>query len=77
MLSRINNDSPQCVLFPIHLTADDREERFRIYKDAYTILCYDFVEFARLVNIIKMVRESSTPLVPDPDADELWCGTVE
>ena len=42
---------PQRILFPIHLAANDGEQRFAVYKHPDAVLFDDFVEFPRLVDV--------------------------
>lgn len=68
----------QSIILPIHLTANDAEERLAVDQNCDTILLHLFIKFARLVwrDIFKVITHSSTAFVADANADQLrasWC----
>ena len=70
-------DAPQPILLPVHLAANDREERLAVDQDLNSVLLHDLVELPRLVNVLEMVRQPSAALVPHTDTNQLRCRTLE
>ena len=48
----------QLVLHPIHLAADDAEQRLTVDQHLHAVLLHRFVERARLVHILQVVRQT-------------------
>jgi hypothetical protein len=42
-----------------------------------TILFNDFIEFTRLIDVLEMVRQPSTPTILDSYPNEFWLGLIE
>jgi hypothetical protein len=46
---------PQCILLPIHLTADDGEQRLRVDEHPDPVLFDDLIESARFLHVFKVI----------------------
>lgn len=50
-LTKTKTSLPQRILLPIHLAANDGEQRFAVYEYPHTVLFNDFVKFPGLVDV--------------------------
>ena len=64
-------DAPQPVLLPVHLAPDDREQRLAVDDDLDPVLLHHLVELRRLLDVLEVVRQARTALVPHAYADHL------
>lgn len=66
----------QFILHPIHLTANDAEQRFAVNQNFDAILLHRFVKLPCFVHVLKVVCQARTASVFDPDSYEfrLWEG---
>ena len=48
-------NTPQMVLLPIHLTTDDRKKSFAVYQDTDSVLFDYFIKLSGAFHILKMV----------------------
>ncbi len=63
----------EAVLLPVHLAADDAEERLAVDEDFYAVLLDALVEATCLLrlDVLEVVGHAGAALVADADADHL------
>lgn len=66
--------SLQSIFLPIHRTANDRKQRFRINHHLDSILFDHFVEPIRSVDIFQMVTHAGAPFVANSNSNQFRFG---
>lgn len=67
----------QFVLGPVHLAADDAEERLAVDQDLDPILFHGLVKGPRFVDVFEVVRQTAAAPVLDSNPDELWIWLIQ
>jgi len=67
----------QRVLFPVHLAADDGEQRLAVYEHPHAVLLDDLVELAGLVYVVEVIGKTGAALVAYANAYDLGRRSIE
>lgn len=67
----------QFVLYPIHLTSNDAEQRLAVNKNLHAVLLDLFVERSGLLHIFEVVRQATASTIPYSDFNQLWVRLVQ
>lgn len=61
----------QLILHPIHLAADNAEQRLAVNQDLDAVLFYRLIEFSRFIHVLEMIRQARTTPVLHSHSYEL------